>query len=259
MIDSAFSVSYVAYQSIKPCANRYLQKKWDKSSYERHIKKLSTMKSAVDNTLPYSYNHKYLLSKKEENYQGRNDKNSTGKKKEKECICLNQYEYNLKKAVDEQYKQDTIRRENKLLLRKLTYMARDSEYQRSKLLEESRMQDIYKKRISKYPLVEMFPSNTNKKKKSTNKKKSTSNKENCPNKKIINEKNKKQNGNKDKIEANKKINSSSKLSMTKPLPKSKSKSKSNSSSTSIRSSSSALSSLSSLSSSSNNSKKKKKR
>ena len=43
------------HQIIKPAANRILQEKWDKRDLEKHRKKLTEMKSSLDNKAPDSY------------------------------------------------------------------------------------------------------------------------------------------------------------------------------------------------------------
>lgn len=55
---------YKAYQSTKPCANRYLQKKWDGSDYDKHLDSLSKIKASIDTTAPQTYMHMHLKPKK---------------------------------------------------------------------------------------------------------------------------------------------------------------------------------------------------
>jgi len=168
MANCPYNIPYKAYRSIEPCTNVYLKQKWDRSGYEHFVRRLKDIKCVVDDSPPFAYRH---------NSQLRNKENKLKEENKKDVICLNQYEYNLKKAVQEQYKKDQINKMNENLLEKLKYMARESDYGRNKLLKASKEHDRLLKSLSRYPPPQS-PSkkkNTqNKKKKRTTKNKTTS-------------------------------------------------------------------------------------
>ncbi|XP_015671958.1 uncharacterized protein CFAP97D2 isoform X2 [Protobothrops mucrosquamatus] len=53
-----------AYQPILPCGNKYLQQKWDKTTYEEHKKKILRAKPVVDTSAPPTYGHLHLKLRK---------------------------------------------------------------------------------------------------------------------------------------------------------------------------------------------------
>jgi len=160
-----YNVHYKAYQSLEPCTSVYLKQKWDKANYERYVERIFNSKYVVDDSPPFSYQHGTQLKNKENN--NRNNK--------KQVIYLNQYDYNLKKAVEEQYKKDQLIKINENLLRKLKYMARKSDYGRDQLLKENKEHDRLLKSLSKYPPPHIQDTQNMKKKTTTTKKASTKN------------------------------------------------------------------------------------
>ncbi|XP_062499289.1 sperm axonemal maintenance protein CFAP97D1-like [Corticium candelabrum] len=53
-----------AYQSITPANNSFLKHKWDQLIYDRHRKKVKTVKAVIDNAPPKTYVHLHLKLKK---------------------------------------------------------------------------------------------------------------------------------------------------------------------------------------------------
>lgn len=57
-------VAHRAYNSVKPSCNRYLAKKWDDASRERHLERLQTIASRIDNRPPNKYKHLEMPSRR---------------------------------------------------------------------------------------------------------------------------------------------------------------------------------------------------
>ncbi|XP_056611396.1 sperm axonemal maintenance protein CFAP97D1 [Triplophysa dalaica] len=57
-------MQHQAYQPILPSVNKYLQYKWDKSCYEMHRKKVKSAKPTIATTPPKTYNHLIVKLKK---------------------------------------------------------------------------------------------------------------------------------------------------------------------------------------------------
>ncbi|ORX58546.1 hypothetical protein BCR36DRAFT_580159 [Piromyces finnis] len=142
MTNCPYNIHYKAYQSLEPCTSVYLKQKWDKTDYEKYVKRVLNTEYVIDDSPPYAYQHITQIKNKE-------NKSKTNSKKQ--LIILNQYDYNLKKAVEEQYKKDQLNIMNQNLLQKLKYMARESNYGKDKLLKENKEHDRLLKSISKYP------------------------------------------------------------------------------------------------------------
>ncbi|XP_003218803.2 uncharacterized protein CFAP97D2 [Anolis carolinensis] len=105
-----------AYQPILPCGNKYLQQKWDKVTYEEHMKRLQTAKPVVDTSPPPTYGHLHLKLRK--------------LKLEKERLSI-------------------IERDNYLLLRKISHIMRTTgrvdnknEYEAKSLNRKIREQEL---------------------------------------------------------------------------------------------------------------------
>ncbi|XP_062389410.1 uncharacterized protein cfap97d2 [Sardina pilchardus] len=54
-------MAHQAYQPVRPCVSKYLQYKWDQSTYDMHQKKVSSAKATISRTPPKTYDH--LISK----------------------------------------------------------------------------------------------------------------------------------------------------------------------------------------------------
>lgn len=80
-----------SYQSILPCHNKLLQKRWDKTYYDEHRRKVANVTSMVDTKPPQTFMHLHLK---------------------------------LKKLQLEEDRLDVIERDNKLLLEKMAYIMR---------------------------------------------------------------------------------------------------------------------------------------
>nr|XP_060625652.1 uncharacterized protein CFAP97D2 [Anolis sagrei ordinatus] len=105
-----------AYQPILPCGNKYLQQKWDKVTYEEHVKKIQRAKPVVDTSPPPTYGHLHLKLRK--------------LKLEKERLSI-------------------IERDNHLLLRKISHIMRTTgridnknEYEAKSLNRKIREQEL---------------------------------------------------------------------------------------------------------------------
>ncbi|XP_007227834.2 sperm axonemal maintenance protein CFAP97D1 [Astyanax mexicanus] len=58
-------MQHQAYQPLLPCANKYLQYKWDKSCYETHRNRVQTAKATINTTPPKVYSHLLVKGKKQ--------------------------------------------------------------------------------------------------------------------------------------------------------------------------------------------------
>jgi hypothetical protein len=155
MVDFPYIKNYKIYNSLDPCTNLYLKQKWDKASYETCVKRVLLAKSTIDDLPPYSYKHHSQLRNKENKLKNEN---------KREIIYLSQYDYNLKRAVQEQYEKDLLDKTNKNLLSKIRYMSKESNYSREKLLKENEENKRILKNLSKFK-----PHNNDDKKKKTTK------------------------------------------------------------------------------------------
>ncbi|KAJ8012497.1 hypothetical protein DPEC_G00043430 [Dallia pectoralis] len=59
-------MQHMAYQSLLPTVNKYLQQKWDMASYEIHLRKVKSAKPTIDTTAPKTYGHLALKMKKKQ-------------------------------------------------------------------------------------------------------------------------------------------------------------------------------------------------
>lgn len=80
-----------SYQSILPCQNKLLQKRWDKTYYDEHRRKLANVAPVVDTRPPQTFMHLHLK---------------------------------LKKLQLEEDRLDIIERDNRILLEKMAYIMR---------------------------------------------------------------------------------------------------------------------------------------
>ncbi|XP_010904000.1 uncharacterized protein si:dkey-83m22.7 isoform X1 [Esox lucius] len=59
-------MQHLAYQTLLPTVNKYLQQKWDKASFEMHLSKVKSAKPTIDTTAPKTYGHLAQTKKKRE-------------------------------------------------------------------------------------------------------------------------------------------------------------------------------------------------
>ncbi|KAG5283170.1 hypothetical protein AALO_G00039100 [Alosa alosa] len=57
-------MAHQAYQPVRPCVSKYLQFKWDQSTYDMHQKKVSSAKATISRTPPKTYDHLFNKTKK---------------------------------------------------------------------------------------------------------------------------------------------------------------------------------------------------
>ncbi|XP_044222430.1 sperm axonemal maintenance protein CFAP97D1 [Thunnus albacares] len=57
-------MQHLAYQPLLPTVNKYLQQKWDQSSYDLHKRKVKSAKPTINTTPPKTYGHLALKLKK---------------------------------------------------------------------------------------------------------------------------------------------------------------------------------------------------
>ena len=55
---------YRAYKSVKPVCNKYLAKKWDDATRDRHVERVKTMAPRIDNAPPTKYKHLEMPSRR---------------------------------------------------------------------------------------------------------------------------------------------------------------------------------------------------
>ncbi|XP_028847851.1 uncharacterized protein CFAP97D1 [Denticeps clupeoides] len=58
-------MAHLAYQPAQPCVSRLLQYKWDKSAYNMHRMKVSSAKATINSNPPKTYNHLLVKKKKQ--------------------------------------------------------------------------------------------------------------------------------------------------------------------------------------------------
>ncbi|XP_068186281.1 sperm axonemal maintenance protein CFAP97D1 isoform X2 [Antennarius striatus] len=58
------AASHLAYQPLLPTANKYLQQKWDKASYDLHREKVTSTKTTINTKPPKNYVHLSVKLKK---------------------------------------------------------------------------------------------------------------------------------------------------------------------------------------------------
>ncbi|CAB1328304.1 unnamed protein product [Coregonus sp. 'balchen'] len=58
-------MQHQSYQPLLLTGNKYLQQKWDKASYEIHLRKVKSAKPTIDTTAPKTYGHLALKMKKQ--------------------------------------------------------------------------------------------------------------------------------------------------------------------------------------------------
>ncbi|XP_024269295.1 uncharacterized protein LOC112245424 isoform X1 [Oncorhynchus tshawytscha] len=58
-------MQHLLYQPLLLNGNKYLQQKWDKASYEMHLRKVKSAKPTIDTTAPKTYSHLALKMKKQ--------------------------------------------------------------------------------------------------------------------------------------------------------------------------------------------------
>ncbi|XP_058643249.1 uncharacterized protein CFAP97D2 isoform X2 [Onychostoma macrolepis] len=109
-------MQHQAYQPVLPCVNKYLQYRWDKNCYEMHKNKVKSAKPTINTTPPKTYNH--LLVK-------------------------------LKKRQLEEERVSRIKRENHMLLDKMSHIMQTSggvdcrnDYVKKSLGSEKRQQEL---------------------------------------------------------------------------------------------------------------------
>ncbi|XP_070799671.1 uncharacterized protein CFAP97D2 [Pituophis catenifer annectens] len=107
-----------AYQPILPCGSKYLQQKWDKTTYEEHKKKILRAKPVVDTSAPPTYGHLHLK---------------------------------LRKLKLDKDRLSTIERDNHLLLKKISYIMKTegrvdnkNEYITKSLNREKQEQELFR-------------------------------------------------------------------------------------------------------------------
>ncbi|XP_060091072.1 uncharacterized protein CFAP97D2 [Heteronotia binoei] len=117
-----------AYQPILPCGNKYLQQKWDKAVYEEHRKKIQAAKAVTDTSAPPTYSH--LLLK-------------------------------LKKLKLENDRLSVIKRDNQLLLEKMSYIMRTkgridnrNDYEAKSLNRRKREQELLRMTKENHAILE---------------------------------------------------------------------------------------------------------
>ncbi|XP_051566250.1 sperm axonemal maintenance protein CFAP97D1 [Myxocyprinus asiaticus] len=59
-------MQHQAYQPILPCANKYLQYRWDKNCYDMHRDKVKSAKPTINATSPKTYDHLLVKLKKQQ-------------------------------------------------------------------------------------------------------------------------------------------------------------------------------------------------
>nr|XP_046259482.1 sperm axonemal maintenance protein CFAP97D1 [Scatophagus argus] len=64
-LQSARTMTHLAYQPLLPTGNKYLQQKWDKASYDLHRRKVKSAKPTINTTPPKTYGHLALKLKKQ--------------------------------------------------------------------------------------------------------------------------------------------------------------------------------------------------
>lgn len=122
---------HACYQSVKPCHNRFLQQKWDKTYHDEHRTKVATAHPIVDDRPPATYMHLHLKMKKlqlEEEKLATQERDNRILLEKMSAIMRskgrvdhrNNYEY--KSLNKEKKKRELIRvtRENHALLRRIT-------------------------------------------------------------------------------------------------------------------------------------------
>ncbi|KXS18908.1 hypothetical protein M427DRAFT_179326 [Gonapodya prolifera JEL478] len=50
---------YLPYNSLTPCTNRWLKKRWDDHAQQKHRERIANIGSAIDNTRPVGFQHKF--------------------------------------------------------------------------------------------------------------------------------------------------------------------------------------------------------
>ncbi|XP_021452554.2 uncharacterized protein CFAP97D2 isoform X3 [Oncorhynchus mykiss] len=58
-------MQHLLHQPLLLNGNKYLQQKWDKASYEMHLRKVKSAKPTIDTTAPKTYGHLALKMKKQ--------------------------------------------------------------------------------------------------------------------------------------------------------------------------------------------------
>ncbi|KAK3569082.1 hypothetical protein QTP86_022107 [Hemibagrus guttatus] len=124
-------MQHKAHQPLQPCANKYLQYRWDKRDYDIHKKKFQSAKAMVNTTPPKIYDHILLKRKKKMQEEERLstiqrdnrmllDKISHIKQTSGQIDCRNEY---VNKRLDTDKRQEAlleIVKDNKIILRRLS-------------------------------------------------------------------------------------------------------------------------------------------